>query len=349
MSRAQLTSTDQQNSGGAVAPFLAGKNKIINGDFGVNQRAFSSNTSNAVYMFDRWFSDANAGSGTVTFSAQTFTAGSAPVAGYEGTNYMQVAISGATGSNYASFSQRIENVRTFANQTITISFWAKAAAGTPQIYPIAFQRFGSGGSPSTSTATGGAFQAITTSWARYSWTITLPSIAGKTIGTNNDSSVEIELMLSQGGAIGLNNTTFSIWGVQVEAGSVATPFTTASGTLQGELALCQRYYWRWASTASSLYAYAGTGFCSSTTQFKIKLQPPVTMRTPISASISNATNMQIQTGNTSQNVTSASADQPIPDSVGIIFNVSSGLTTGNGGIALANNSSAPYIELSAEL
>jgi len=241
MSRAQLTSTDQQNSGGAVAPFLAGKNKIINGDFGVNQRAFSSNTSNAVYMFDRWFSDANAGSGTVTFSAQTFTAGSAPVAGYEGTNYMQVAISGATGSNYASFSQRIENVRTFANQTITISFWAKAAAGTPQIYPIAFQRFGSGGSPSTSTATGGAFQAITTSWARYSWTITLPSIAGKTIGTNNDSSVEIELMLSQGGAIGLNNTTFSIWGVQVEAGSVATPFTTASGTLQGELALCQRY------------------------------------------------------------------------------------------------------------
>jgi hypothetical protein len=32
----------------------AGKNKIINGDFNVNQRAFTSTTSNGTYIFDRY-------------------------------------------------------------------------------------------------------------------------------------------------------------------------------------------------------------------------------------------------------------------------------------------------------
>ena len=41
MSRAQLTSTVEQNTGGAVALFVAGKNKIISGDFGIWQRGTS--------------------------------------------------------------------------------------------------------------------------------------------------------------------------------------------------------------------------------------------------------------------------------------------------------------------
>jgi hypothetical protein len=243
MSRAQLTSTTQQDSGGAVAPFLAGKNKIINGDFRINQRNFTSATSG--YCFDRWTMAASGG--TMTVTPQTFTPGAAPVAGYEAQNYAQIVTSGyGSAGDYGLFIQNIEDMRTFAGQTITVSFWAKAASGTPKIAVETYLGLGSGGSGGTLSTPGGAVT-ISTSWARYSLTFTVPSISGATIGTG--SSIAVNLWVSAGSSfntrassIGTQNNTFSIWGVQAENGSVATPFTTASGTLQGELALCMRYY-----------------------------------------------------------------------------------------------------------
>jgi hypothetical protein len=70
-------------------------------------------------------------------------------------------------------------------------------------------------------------------------TVTLASLAGKTIGTS--SFLDAYFVTS---ATFTGGTTIDIWGVQVEAGSVATAFQTATGTIQGELAACQRYYWR---------------------------------------------------------------------------------------------------------
>jgi len=232
----------------------AGKNAIMNGDFYINQRAFTSTTTDATYTFDRW--QAKTTDGTNTFSSQTFTPGTAPVAGYEGKNYLRIVTSGQTATNArTNIQQPIENVRVFAGQTVTVSFWAKAASGTPSITPEFLQSFGTGGSPSSVVNTiiaSPAKQAITTSWARYSFNISVPSISGKTVGTtDNTSALYLLLWVSAGsdfnsrtGSLGIQTNTFEFWGVQVELGTTATTFTTATGTIQGELAACQRYFER---------------------------------------------------------------------------------------------------------
>jgi hypothetical protein len=277
------------------ANFAAGKNKIINGDFYINQRNFTSVTTSGTYTFDRFYTDFLGG--TCTFTPQSFTAGAAPVAGYEGKTYIQAAISGQTGSNYASYNTRIEDVRTLAGQTATLSFWAKVSSGTPSIYTTLTQRFGTGGSPSSAVVTTNANQALTTSWARYSINISVPSISGKTIGTDaNTSSIEIDFMLSNGAAsIGLNNVTFSIWGVQLEAGSVATAFQTATGTIQGELAACQRYY---------QVVHSFTGNASTTTQIIAPLNFVMPMRTSPSVAGSAAIYVSDGTNDFQQSSTS---------------------------------------------
>ena len=271
MSRAQLTSTVEQNTGGAVAPFVAGKNKIINGDFGIWQRgtSFTQALSAVTYCVDRWsyFKD---GTGTTqTITQQTFTPAAAPVSGYEGTYFSQILCSVAgSGTTVNVFQQKVEDVRVFAGQTVTVSFWAKADSSR-NITVDSYQNFGSGGSADVAGTASSAI-GLTTSWARYTATLSVASISGKTVGTS--SSVAFRFVLPV-------NTTFtiSIWGVQLEAGSVATPFTTATGTLSGELAACQRYYQRY--TVGALYGYFPmTGFATSTTVITEQTIAPVVMR-----------------------------------------------------------------------
>jgi hypothetical protein len=242
--------------------FAAGKNKIINGDFGIWQRGTSFSTSDA-YTADRWVANADA---TFTLSRQTFTPGTAPVAGYEGTYFARFARN--AGGTYGTGSyQKIEDVRTFAGQTVTLSFWAKADA-TVTIAPYYNQVFGSGGSAGVGAAIGSGVT-LTTSWTRYSLTFTMPSISGKTIGTSS----YVEIYVSR--YIGSAATTIDLWGVQLEAGSVATAFQTATGTLAGELSACQRYY----QITTSGYAQIGFGARYNSTTVAYSTPIPVQMRT----------------------------------------------------------------------
>ena len=278
MSRAQLTSTVEQNTGGAVAPFVAGKNKIINGDFGIWQRGTSfTNPANGDYTTDRFFVNQDGSGWTRTVSRQTFTPGTAPVAGYEGKYFWRLAQTVAgSGASYNAFATKLEDVQTLAGQTVTYSFWAKADAARSITYNIN-QNFGTGGSSSTVTSFGTA--SVTTSWQRFSATKTLTSLTSKTIGTGSNIQIEMDFPLNTA-------MTIDIWGVQVEAGSVATPFTTATGTLSGELAACQRYYAKsYAQTVAPATnsTIAGIEFTSTAsvaatnTYAVVKL--PITMRT----------------------------------------------------------------------
>ena len=272
MSRAQLTSTVEQNTGGAVAPFLAGKNKIINGDFGIWQRGTSFSNPVGVYTSDRWLIEYDAsGSTTKSVTQRTFTPGTAPVTGYEGTYYAEFACTVAgSGGTYNLFEQRIEDVRVFANQTITYSFWAKAAANTTIPSVQIRQNFGSGGSASVDTTINSSL-AVTTAWQRFTGTVTVPSVSGQTIGTGSYLRFAIFCPINA-------TYTLNFWGVQLEAGSVATPFTTATGTLSGELAACQRYF----QAITPLIAYNDVlvgSAADSTAYYRYPYVFPVQMRT----------------------------------------------------------------------
>jgi len=342
----------QINTKSAIADnFTAGKNKIINGDFGINQRGFTSTTTTATYGFDRFstsFLD-----GTVTYSAQTFTPGTAPVAGYEGTNFAQIVTTGQTLTTArAQLQQRIESVRTLAGQTATFSFWAKANSGTPNVNVTLAQDFGNGGSPSASVSTAGTVQTITTSWARYSFTISVPSISGKTLGTTTDGFLAANIFVSGGSAtnaptVGVQNNTFQIWGVQVEAGSTATPFQTATGTKQGELAACQRYYYR--NTAPGTYAQLGGNSPASTTSIIYRAyNAPVPLRvTP--TSVDYGGDLRAYDGVNYITVTSVATSGGINNNPTLQVNSAAGFTTLRPYFLSAQATGNAYIGFSAEL
>ena len=344
-------SFDQANFGGGQ--FAAGKNKIINGDLSVNQRAFTSTTSNATYTFDRWITSAS--DGTSTFSAQTFTPGAAPVAGYEFTNYVRVVTSGQTLTSASTiWRQLIEDVRTFAGQTVTVSFWAKANTGTPKIAVGGTQSFGSGGSTAVRLTAGQV--TLSTSWARYSTTIAVPSVSGKTIGSG--SLLQMEFWLSAGsdfnsrtGSLGIQSNTFEMAGFQVEAGSIATPFQTATGTIQGELAACQRYYFRTGVGASTAYEPFSTwsSAYNTTTIDPIIVPAPVTMRVNPTAldfaNIAVGDGASAFSGGTFSLSTYGSEQMLAAKYV----HGSAALTAFRSYIVNANNSTSAYLGFSAEL
>ena len=350
MSRAQLTSTVEQSSGGVVAPFLAGKNKIINGDFGIWQRGTSFSFSGGgagVYTADRWLMNYSAGTGTAySVSQQAFTPGAAPVTGYESAYYLQWQMTNAGSGNTANqIGQRIEDVRTFAGQTVTISMWAKADS-TRVMGFYADQNFGSGGSSTQYNVISNPSISLTTSWQRVTFTATIPSVSGKTIGAG--SYLLLGFSLPSG-----TTSTISFWGVQMESGSVATPFTTASNTLQGELALAQRYYYRLNATGATSYPVFGFGWANASNNLIIHSQFPVTMRTkPSSIDTSSMSTFAWEFGNSSGNTpTSITIDTNYSGTdMGVVNVVKTSAFTVNQQYRLEGSAtSSAYLGWSAEL
>ena len=245
------------------------QNYIINGGFDIWQRG-TSTTSNNAFLADRWgcYYD---GTGTFTYSQQTFTPGAAPVAGYEGTYFARYASASSGTSTFAQLNTRLEDVRTLAGQTVTLSFFAKAdSARTFTTYVE--QYFGAGGS--STILANQTSHSVTTGWQRFTTTFTMPSISGKTITTGTYIQVTLRSTVS-------SSFNMDIWGVQLEKGSVATSFRRNQPNIQAELTACQRYCY----VASPAEFTSGIGYANTAIYFSIAF--PVEMRTTPSYSGNN--------------------------------------------------------------
>jgi len=242
MSRAQLTSTVEQNSAGAAAPWVGAKNFAANGGFDWWQRG-TSFSSAGVYTADRWYYSFG---GTVTLSQETSIIPT-------GATYAAKVLAGAS-SSFGELYQALESydVTRLAGQTITISGYVRANSTYTGNAVIAIQT-----NTTANTQTGGtwteqansAYTPSTSTYNRFTLTYAVPAgTAGLRIRLGNSSTQ------ASGAAL--------YWGnVQVEVGSVATPFSRAGATLQGELALCMRYYQR----IKSVTAYGGIGMIARVT------------------------------------------------------------------------------------
>lgn len=318
----------------------AGKNAIINGAFNVWQRGTSFTPTpggGIIYTADR-FNSYNNGTGALTISQQALTPGS--ITGYESPYYLQAALASAGTTTGWNWVQPIENVQTFAGQTVTLSFWAKSTNSATTTITFS-QKFGSGGS--TQVDTNSSAITLTSTWTRYTATVTLPSISGKTIGTGSS----LTLTWNMGATV----STYGFWGVQLEPGSVATNFQTATGTLQGELAACQRYYWQ--LTSNTAYGRFGTGSCSGTTNASILIRFPVTMRTSPAALSTTGTGSNYCVINSTGSVVALNAvptyDATNTEGAVVAVTVAAGLAAGSATQLLSNNLSTAYLGWSAEL
>ena len=324
----------------------AGKNFFINGGFDIWQRGTSSLAfQNAAYTADRWQATAQGGSTGVVSRQATGDTTNLPSIQYCARVQRN---SGQTNLNNISFIQSLESVNSIplAGKAVVLSFYARAGAnysatsstlkvdlisgtGTDQNWS-AFAYTGSA-YPISSTAT------LTTTWQRFTFTGTVASTA---------TEISTQIYYTPTGTASTNDY-FEITGVQLEAGSQATPFSRMAGTIQGELAACQRYYYR--ANSSTSYAWVGEGIGYNSTTAAIATVLPVSMRVaPTSVDFASLTLYDGTNGNT---VTTCTIDtNQVAFNKGVAnISAASGITQYRPYYIRGNNSASAHISYSAEL
>ena len=263
----------------------AGKNYLINGGYDIWQRGTSfAAPSNLTYTTDRWWVWSGSSLAQKTITRQT---------GFSNNQYCaRVARnSGQSETGAIGFGTIIESANMYALQgkTVTVSFFARAGAnysasgGNLQVLVQSGTGVDQGvggwwsGWTGSSTLSSGNV-VLTTTATKYSVTFTVPS---------NAAEMLVAFQWTPTGTAGAADY-FEATGVQLEIGSVGTEFTRTGGTIQGELAACQRYCWKATSDAGDKVLAVGMYF--NTTVISGMLQFPVTMRTSPTATVVNSTN-----------------------------------------------------------
>jgi len=351
------------NSMTPTADSLQGfRNRIINGDMRIAQRGTAAVTTSSSFPVDR-FVVVNSTDGA--FSAQQDS--SAP-AGF--VNSVKMTTTTADGTLTTTqgcfFFQRIEGTNiadlgwgTANAKTVTLSFWVRSSlTGTfggslrnsaadrsyPYTYTISVADTWEYKTVTIAGDTSGTWLTTTGEGVLISFGLGLgPDRSGTAGAWNSNNNLSATGAVS---VIGTLNATWFVTGVQLEVGSVATPFERIDyGT---ELALCQRYYWK--ITGSTNVPF-GSGFNESTTSGQSITFFPVEMRTAPTAleQSGTASHYRIRHAATDTNLSAVPVFQNASNWLAwTSATVASGLTAGQGSFLRSNNASA-YLAWSAEL
>jgi len=321
------------------------QNGIYNSAFNVWQRGTTSVATANAYTADRWQKGATA---SFTLSRQaTGDTTNLPNIQYCGRVQRTASSAVTTVIDIGQTLETLDAVK-YAGKTVTISFYARAGANFSAVSNVINANLytGTGTDQSIMSGLTGSTQALTfnstltSTWQRFQGTVTLSSSA---------TEVALYILYNPTGTAGANDY-YEITGVQLEVGSVATPYTPMSGTIQGELAACQRYYYRQTGTdTNTVLTNAGHG--SNNAQYVYAtLTNPVTMRTTptvldyANVRFGDGTNFAVPTTltiATNQGGASQSAIQ--------IYYSTGGLVQYRPYWISCNSNSAGYIGLGAEL
>ena len=255
-------------------------NAIINGGFDIWQRGTANVTTASSYTADRW----QKGAATSFGISRQVTGDTTNLPNIQYCARSQrTASSAVTTANDFGYSMETNDAVRFAGQPVILSFYARAGANFSSASSILnasiYTGTGTDQNGMTTGYTGNTLlvtgaKTLTTTWQRF--TIS---------GTVASTATELMLYFSYTpvGTAGANDY-YEITGVQLELGSVATTFKRSNGsggTIQGELAACQRYYFRSGASGgvvTSAYNLHAQGYEESATIANYCFKLPVTMR-----------------------------------------------------------------------
>jgi hypothetical protein len=308
-----------------------GKNYLVNGGLDFWQRGTSFTATG--YCADRFYTVIG---GTTTVSQSTDVPTGV---------LAQYSLQGVTGaaSSYSHFYQALESavVKPLQNKTVTLSVYVKTAGSYSGNFNLMANY-----STSTDSWAGQSVNIFTTayagsaytSWGRITATFTVPATA---VGLR----VQIENVSAQASGV-----TLRTCGWQLELGSYATTFSRAGGTIQGELAACQRYYLRYSTPNTNYGLFASNSWAYATTTAVGFFSFPVEMRV-IPTSMDTSTLAYSKFDNTHFALTSLVLETGIStNKIAYVYgNMTGGPAAGTVGYFGSNNSSSAYIGFSAEL
>jgi hypothetical protein len=289
---------------------LSNRNLVINGAMQVAQRGTSATNSGygAVDRFRPGFNNVG-----VTQSQETLSSGDPYNEGFRYFNrYSNTSVSSGA-STYIEVFTKIEAQDiassgwnySSTSSYITISFWVRSSLagtyysmlrsldGTGKYYSKAFTLSADTWSKVTYSVPGHSDLAFDNDTGEGLRVHVIPYYG--TDYTDNSVSTDTWFTLSGGNHMpdylqnwaNTASATFDITGVQLEVGSVATPFEHRS--YGDELARCQRYYWNLLLERAATNFYIGNATQFSSTSCLMVLHPPVTMRTAPSLDVSDGT------------------------------------------------------------